>query len=279
MTSPIYPCLWFDGKAEEAAEFYCSVFKNSILQDKNDLVVMFELAGQQFMALNGGPEFVPNPSVSFYFVGESLEEINEAWEKLQDGGKVLMDIDTYDWSERYGWIQDKYGFSWQLTLGTWTDSSRSVFPVLMFTGEQAGKAEEAMIFYTNVFQDSSILSTHRYTAVDQDVEGTVKFGQFRIGETTFAAMDSSYPHGFEFNEAISFVVECDNQVEIDYFWDMLTDGGEESMCGWLKDRFGVSWQVTPGIFRELMKDHERFQRVIKAFMPMRKMDLETILKA
>ena len=140
MTHQIYPCLWFNGQAKAAAEFYCSVFKNGKILSDTPMVVTFEVNGTKFMGLNGGPQF-------------------------------------------------------------------------------------------------------------------------------------------KFSEAISFVVNCDTQDEIDYYWDKLTEGGEESMCGWLKDKYGVSWQIVPAIIAELMNDPEKAQRVIKAFMNMRKLDIEIMKNA
>jgi predicted 3-demethylubiquinone-9 3-methyltransferase (glyoxalase superfamily) len=140
MNHPVYPCLWFDGQAKVAADFYCSVFKDSKIIGENPMLVMFEVNGSKFMALNAGPEFT-------------------------------------------------------------------------------------------------------------------------------------------FNEAVSFVVNCDTQEEIDHYWSKLTEGGEESRCGWLKDKFGVSWQIVPSNMGELMSDPERAQRVVKAFMGMRKLDMEILNNA
>lgn len=140
MNNQIFPCLWFDGQAKTAAEFYCSVFKNSKITDDTPMVVIFELNGNKFMGLNGGPRF-------------------------------------------------------------------------------------------------------------------------------------------KFDEAVSFVVNCDTQDEIDYYWEKLTEGGQESMCGWLKDKFGVSWQILPAIIAEVMSDPARAERAMKEVMKMRKLDLETIKNA
>jgi predicted 3-demethylubiquinone-9 3-methyltransferase (glyoxalase superfamily) len=140
MKNPIYPCLWFNGQAKEAAEFYCTVFKNSKIISENQMVVIFELNGKKFMALNGGPNF-------------------------------------------------------------------------------------------------------------------------------------------KFTEAVSFVVDCETQEEIDYYWDALTKDGEESMCGWLKDKFGLSWQIVPTILAELMNDPEKGPRVLNAFLKMKKFDIEKLKQA
>lgn len=278
MKNPIYPCLWFDGKAKEVAEFYCSVFKDSKITTENPMVVTFESSGQKFMCLNGGPQFQMNPSTSFFVVCETEAEIDAAWNLLLKEGSVLMALDKYEWSEKYGWVQDKFGLNWQLSFGKLVDVEQKFTPTLMFTESVHGKAEEAINFYTSVFKNSDIVGILRYTEDDHDVAGTVKHAQFRLNKNVFMAMDSGLAKGFGFNEAVSFVVECENQEEIDYFWNRLTEGGEESRCGWLKDKYGVSWQIIPDILQELMSDSEKAPRVVQAFMKMKKFNIEELLK-
>jgi len=279
MNNPIYPCLWFDGEAEAAANFYCSVFKDSKITLSTPLVVEFNLNGEKFMGLNGGSTFKKNPSISFFVLCETEEETNETWDKLTEGGSVLMPIDTYPWSERYGWVQDRFGVSWQLYLGQMKDVGQKFTPSFMFVKEQSGKAEEAIRFYTSIFKNSSINGVSKYTAEDADVEGYVKHAQFRLSDQVFMAMDSSGEHEFSFNEGISIVVACDTQKEIDYYWDKLSEDGEESVCGWLKDQFGVSWQIVPTVLEELMSDPVKFERVMQAVMKMKKLDIQTMLDA
>jgi len=269
MKNQMYPCLWFDGKAKEAAEFYCSVFDHSEVTSENQTVVTFEAAGQKFMCLNGGPQFTINPSISFYVICETENEIDQAWEKMANGGKVLMELNKYPWSEKYGWIQDRFGANWQLTLGNSGEVGQKFSPVLMFTGKQAGNAEKAIQFYTHIFDESSVKAIHRYTAEERDVEGTIKHAQFRLNGQVFMAMDSSFPHGFGFNEALSLVVLCETQEEIDYYWEKLSALPEAEQCGWLKDQFGVSWQIVPAVLEKLMSDPDRSQRVVDAFMQMK----------
>ncbi|MBD0333656.1 MAG: VOC family protein, partial [Chitinophagaceae bacterium] len=172
MKNKIYPCLWFDGNAKEAATFYCTVFTDSQIKADTPLVVTFESAGQKFMCLNGGPQFTFNPSISFFVLCETEEEIDKSWNILMEDGSALMVLDKYDWSEKYGWVQDRYGISWQLSLGKMQDVGQKFTPTLMFTGEQHGKAEEAIHFYTSVFKDSNINGILRYSKDDNDVEGT-----------------------------------------------------------------------------------------------------------
>lgn len=140
MKNEIYLCLWFDGNAKEAADFYCSIFENSKITSANPMVVMFELNGKKIMGLNGGPQF-------------------------------------------------------------------------------------------------------------------------------------------KFNGSTSIVVNCDSQEEIDYFWSKLTDCGEEGNCGWLKDKFGFSWQIVPTILNKLLSNPEKSQRVVQAFMQMKKFDIDTLINA
>lgn len=279
MKKSIYPCLWFDGKAKEAANFYTSVFNRSKITSGNDIVVTFESSGQKFMCLNGGPQFVINPSISFFVVCETPEEVDAAWSKLVDGGSVLMALGKYDWSEKYGWVQDRFGVNWQLSYGKMEDVGQKFTPTLMFTGRRHGKAEEAVHHYTSVFRNSSIVGIMKYSDNDTDVEGTVKHAQFKLGDNVFMAMDSSMDHEFSFNEGISLVVECENQQEIDYFWDTLTREGEESMCGWLKDKYGVSWQIIPEVLNQLMSDPERSGAVAQAFLQMKKFDIAKLMQA
>ena len=279
MTTEIYPCLWFDGKAKEAAELYCSVFKNSKITVDTPMVVNFELAGQKFMGLNGGPTHVPNPSISFFVVCETADEIEQAWKKLVEGGNVLMPLDKYEWSEQYGWVQDKYGINWQLALGKLEEVGQKFTPTLMFTNQQAGQAEVAIHFYTSVFDNSSVVGILKYDANDNEVAGTVKHAQFKLGQQVFMAMDSSMAHPFSFNEGISLVVNCQTQEEIDYYWDKLTEGGREDRCGWLKDKYGVCWQIVPVILGKLMSDPEKAPRVTQAFLQMTKFDIEKLVNA
>lgn len=279
MKNKIYPCLWFDGQAKEAAGLYASAFNDFRITSESPMVVSFELAGQKFMALNGGPMFAPTPAVSFFAVCDTTAEMERAWERLSAGGEVLMPLDKYPWSEQYGWVQDRFGVSWQLSLGKLEEVGQKFTPSLMFTNQQAGKAEEAITFYTGIFPGSSVVGVLRYDARDGDVEGTVKHAQFKLGQQVFMAMDSSLPHSFSFTEGVSLVVTCETQEEIDYYWSRLTEGGQESRCGWLKDRYGVSWQVVPAVLGELMSDPERAPRVVQAFMEMSKLDIAQLRNA
>ena len=279
MSHPIFPCLWFDGKAREAADFYGSVFAGTKIISENPIVVTIESFGQKFMLLNGGPFFTLNPAISFYVICETVSEVEQTWQKLVEGGQVLMPLDTWPWSEKYGWVQDKFGVSWQLSAGKLESVGQKFTPVLMFTQQYAGKAEQAIEFYTSTFGNSPVIGIMRYSADDPDVEGTIKHAQFKINNQVFMAMDSSLGHAFCFNEAISLVLECDTQEEIDYYWEKLSAVPEAEQCGWLKDQYGISWQIVPKILEQLMNDPSRSQRVMNAFMQMKKFDIAKLLEA
>lgn len=280
MKHNIYPCIWFDNQGKEAATFYCEVFHDTEIKSSMPMVTMFSIKGKSFMALDGGPTFRPNPAISFFVICQTEAEINHAWAKLSEGGQALMPLNTYPWSKKYGWIQDKYGVSWQLSLGLSGQDKADVFPALMFTGNQNGNAEKAINFYTSLFENSSVDLISRYEPGDGDIAGHIKHAQFTINGYRMAAMDSAFPHRFNFNEGVSIVVNCDTQKEIDFYWLNLTDGGKESMCGWCQDAFGVWWQIVPAILLEQwMSDPKTAPKVMEAFMKMKKFDIETLRKA
>ena len=276
MISPVFPCLWFDGKAKEAAELYCSVFKNSVITAKTPLVVTFELDGKKIMALNGGPMFTINPSISLYVNCDSADEVDRIWNVLIQGGSAYLPLDTYPWSERYGWLRDKFGMTWQIFSTGSHNGEFNIATSLLFTNRRFGMAEAALNHYRNIFTDSATDVLVHYPEGDPNA-GKVMFSGFRLNEGCMVAMDGPGDHDYTFNEAVSLVVECDTQQEIDYYWEKLTEGGEESMCGWLKDKFGVSWQVVPKILAHLMTDPEKAPKAIAAFSQMRKFEIDKLL--
>jgi predicted 3-demethylubiquinone-9 3-methyltransferase (glyoxalase superfamily) len=301
----IVPHLWFDKEAKEAAKFYTSVFPKSKIISTSMLtdtpsgdtdVVSFEIWGHRFMSISAGPLFKFNPSVSFIVNFDPLlfgssptadkearEKIDIVWNKLAEGGQVLMPIDKYPFSERYGWVQDKYGVSWQLMLTDPAGEPRpAIIPSIMFVGSKCGKAEEAINFYCSVFKNSKVGAMHRY-GKDQapDKEGTIMFADFQLEDTWLAAMDSAQQHKFDFNEAISFMVECNDQHEIDHYWKKLSAVPEAEQCGWLKDKYGLSWQITPADMEEMLSKgtREQIDRVTQAFMPMKKLNIAKLQEA
>ncbi len=287
----ITPHLWFDTQAKEAAEFYTSLFKDSEIANVTTLrdtpsgdcdIVSFALAGQPFQAISAGPLFAFNPSISFRVDCATHDEVDDLWNRLIEGGQALMPLDTYPFSQRYGWLQDRFGLSWQLTY-TDGEIAQKIVPMLMFVGDICGKTEEAIGFYASVFESAEVVGEIlRYSAgAEPDAENSVQQATFTLDGYHFAAMDSAHEHNFSFNEAISLMVHCDTQAEIDHYWERLSAVPESEQCGWLKDRFGVSWQIVPRAMDAMMRsaDEETLARVTESFLAMKKFDLAELERA
>ena len=304
-TPRIIPHLWFDKEAKDAAGFYASVFPGSKILYASKLdgtpsgevdIVSFELWGRRFEAISAGPLFKFNPSISFIVnydpllfgtgasaADEARSALDRAWTKLSEGGSALMPLGPYPFSERFGWVRDRYGLTWQLMLTRPEGDPRPpILPSLLFSDANAGKAESALEHYLSAFPDSERGALRRYgPGQAPNREGTVMFSDFRLGDTWLAAMDSGIPHGFGFNEAVSLMVSCEDQAEIDHYWAKLSAVPEAEQCGWLKDRFGVSWQVVPAAMHEMLRKGSREQigRVTEAFLKMKKFDLAELRRA
>lgn len=289
MSQKIVPHLWFDKEAKEAAEFYVSIFPNSIVTRLTTIydtpsgdcdIVAFELSGYEFMAISAGPLFQINPSISFSAFFKTKEEVDRLWDKLIDEGKALMEIGAYSWSDRYGWIQDRYGVTWQIMRVD--EVVQPIVPHLMFTRDMYGRAEEAMWFYTSVFTDAKLGDIFRYgTEQKPEKDGNIAHAWLTLEGQQFSIAESVQEHEFTFNEAVSFIVKCDTQEEIDLYWEKLSAVPEAEQCGWLKDKYGVSWQIVPRVMDEMMgsDDPEKIARVTQAFLKMKKFDLAELERA
>lgn len=291
--------LWFDKQAREAAEFYVSLLPDSRVTSVITLsgtpsgdcdLVSFQLAGMPFMAISAGPLFHFNPSVSFQITCPTTEEVDALWQQLSPVAKVLIPVGTYPFSARYGWIEDRFGLSWQVRHAPEGTAGQRIVPTLMFVGDVCGKAEEAINFYASVCSGApertpgaskaDVLA--RYGKGEQpNQEGAVRYAHFSLFGQEFAAMDSALDRTSRFNEAISFLIPCDTQEEIDYFSGQLSADPKAEQCGWLKDKYGLSWQVAPAIMRELMgsNDKKSVERVTQAFLKMKRFDIAALQRA
>lgn len=289
----IIPHLWYDKEAKQAAEFYVKTFgENSKITHTSTIhdtpsggcdIVSFDILGFSFMAISAGPVFKLNPAISFHVICETKEHVDELWAELSKGGKSLMEIGEYPFSKRYGWVEDRYGLSWQLIYVEETKDDQRIKPVLMFTQDLVGNVKEAINFYVEVFKNApnaggatEVRGMMQYNkGEDPDKEGTVRYVDFSLLGIAMGAMDSAQKHEFKLNEAISLLVSCDSQEEIDYYWKKLSAVKEAEQCGWLKDKFGVSWQIHPKIMDEMMTrgTPEQIARVTQAFMQMKKFDI------
>jgi predicted 3-demethylubiquinone-9 3-methyltransferase (glyoxalase superfamily) len=283
----IRPHLWFDKQAIEAAEFYAAAFgQNSGVKNVTTIgdtpsgsvdIVTFDILGYEIEAISAGPMFKINPSISFHIKCKTVEEVEEIWNHLSPGGTALMELGEYPFSKRYGWIQDKFGVSWQV-IHTKGDFEQRIMPALLFTQDVCGRAEEAVNYYASVFSKSDAQVIERYGKSEQpDQEGTVKYAEFSLAGEEFAAMDSAYAHDFTFNEAVSLIVNCKDQEEIDYFWEKLSAVPEAEQCGWIKDKFGVSWQIVPENMDELMGKNP--EKTTPVMLEMKKIIIADLEKA
>jgi predicted 3-demethylubiquinone-9 3-methyltransferase (glyoxalase superfamily) len=287
----IVPHLWYDKEAKEAALFYISLFEKSKLLKVTEIkntpsgnaeIVSFELEGQKFEAISAGPYFKFNPSISLMVACYSVDEVNAKWKALSEGGTELMPLGEYPFSKWYCWVQDRYGLSWQLMLIDKGQSIQKITPNLLFSKEACGKAEEAIKYYADVFEGSEIGMISRYGEGEASTENAkINYASFKLSGMDFSAMDNAYDADFSFNEAFSLIVNCENQQEIDYFWDKLSAFPEAEQCGWVKDKFGLSWQIVPDVLNEMLKsnDREKYQRVTEAILKMKKLDIEVLQKA
>lgn len=270
----IIPAIWFDQDAREAFEYYTGIFPSGTISGSSPVVTEASLLGVNFVGINGGPLHKPNPSISFMVTCEDRQEVDAIWNAMSGAGITLMPLDSYPWSPYYGWIQDKYGVSWQLYLGNLQDTNgQRIVPTLMYCGPQQGNCRSALDFYQSLFRDYKSQGILLYT--DGAVKDQVQHTQFIANGFTLMAMDSGIPQPFTFTEGISLTVICKDQQEIDYYWDKITHDGSEDMCGWCKDPYGVSWQIVPANMEQYMKN----PAAVTALMQMKKIIIKDLEQA
>lgn len=291
----IVPNIWNRRQAENAGEFYAKAFtgassriesrypETGLLDFQRDfageaLTVGVDIpdpAGEKFhlSLINAGEEFSPNPSISFMLnfdpvlfgsASAAQERLESTWAALGARGKVLMPLGEYPFSALYGWVEDRYGVSWQLALGDGTAEARPyVIPVIMFGGDAQNRAAEALDFYSSVFDDAQQGAKFAYgAATGPATADALMFAELRVGEQWFAVIDSGVEQDFSFTCGVSFEVQCADQAEIDRLWNALSAAPEAEQCGWLADKFGVSWQIVPANMGELMSHEGAFERML-----------------
>ena len=284
--------LWMEDRIEEAVDHYVSLFPGASIDDRlfyneagqeihghepgSPMTIDFTIAGRSLVALEGGPYVKMNPSVSLAIDCPSRAEADRMWEALSPDANVHMDLGEYEWSPHYAWLDDRFGTSWQISYGgDQAPAELTVTPVILFTGEVLGRAEEAINFWTGVFPDSGLgpifhfEGDERRSSVDKPL---VLWAEFTLAGEKYRVMESPQEHAFEFNDAFSFLVEVEDEAENDRYWEALSGGVSEGPCGWLKDRFGLAWQVAPIRLQEMLRDGtpEQAVRVTDCFMKMPK---------
>lgn len=286
----IVPFLWFDRQARQAAEFYKSCFGKVEITSTytiNDTpsgeveIISLSIFDFEFQFMSAGPDFKLNPSISYHVSCTTPEEVDAIWSKISVGGNILMELGSYPFSSRYGWVEDKFGVSWQIICTEEHNSKSRITPIIMFVGDVCGKAEDAVLLYTSIFKNSSVGNFFRYTDSElPDKAGSVKYVPFELEHIAFGAMDSAHKHKFSFSEATSFLINCTDQAEIDYYWERLSADTNAEQCGWLKDKYGVSWQVAPEDIEKYFKgSKEKLAKLYDVLFEMKKIDIEALDRA
>ncbi|PJJ43985.1 putative 3-demethylubiquinone-9 3-methyltransferase (glyoxalase superfamily) [Glutamicibacter mysorens] len=275
--------LWMQGNADEAGEFYARALPEATTEIESrypsegllefqqplagkPLTVSLWVRGTKITLINAGQEFKPNPSISIILVFNTgqRESLDATWSALMEGGAALMPLDAYPFSTRYGWVNDKYGVSWQLMeTSELVEPRASVIPSLMFGGAAQNRAAEAIEFYGQVLGAKLDSAVPYGEPTESATAEALMYAQFTLGADCVAAMDSGVPQDFSFTPGVSLEWPCDGQAEIDRVWDALSAVPEAEACGWLTDKFGVSWQIVPSNMGELMERPGAFENMLK----------------
>lgn len=286
----IIPSIWCSGNADEMAEFYSAALPAARIAQTEKypseglpefqrsmagktITIDLEVGRYRLNLLNGGDEFAPNPSISFMldFDGtrgdegdDARAELDRTWAMLADDGEVMIPLGEYPYSPWYGWVQDRFGVSWQLMLANPGGAPRPpVVPSLMFCGANQNRADDALTTYAEVFGGTRGTTAAYAEPTGPAGAGAVMFGDVELAGQWFAAMDSGTEQDFTFSEGISLIVQCDSQDEIDRFWNVLSQDPAAEQCGWCRDAFGVSWQVVPKNIGELLKAPGAFPAMLQ----------------
>ena len=287
----LLPTIWFNGTAPEAADFYCQTFTSAqILSSSNypseglpagqeelaqqPMLIELEIDGFRIQLLNADDHFSPNPSISFMVNFNPADHadpraaIDELWAKLSQDGTVLMPLESYDFSDYYGWCADRYGVSWQLILRPADQPKRPLIqPAMLFTDPAQGKAGAASEKYVKVLRRLGPSSVGYRVNYPDDPE-SILYAEAQIAGEHFIVMDSNVDHDFGFTPGFSFTLLCSGQDEIDAIWQDLA--AVEQPCGWCQDEFGVSWQVIPDNMEQLMSKPGAYERL----MQMKKIEIK-----
>jgi predicted 3-demethylubiquinone-9 3-methyltransferase (glyoxalase superfamily) len=291
----IVPHIWINRVADDATDFYLSALPDTTVVDRwtypteglldfqqefagQPLTVEFDIAGYRLAMINAGDEFTPTPAISFFLNFDPSQrddargDLDRTWARLTEGGQILMELGEYPFSPHYGWVADRYGVNWQLMLTDPEGDPRPfVVPNLMFCGPAQNKAHEAVDFYASVFPEASVgTRVHYDEATGPVTTDSVVFSEFQIRGEWLTAMDSAVEQPFTFTPGISLLFNARGQEEIDRLWSALSANPEFEQCGWLQDRYGVSWQIAPDNLNQLLERPGAYQKL----MDMKKIVIE-----
>lgn len=282
--------LCFNDQAEEAVKFYTSVFDQSEITREirypmpngESVAYDFTIENQTFSAFNGGTDFKMNPSFSLMISLDTAEEVDALYTELAKGGKDLMPLDSYPFSDRYAWVEDQFGLSWQIMLAPDVPANHKVRVSLLFAGQYCGQAEQALKDYATIFQKGEPGQINYYQEGEaRDDRARVNYAELNIGDQQLVFMDHGFGSDEEFSEAISFLIVAGAQSEVDYYWEKLSADEKAESMGWLKDSHGISWQVVPQAYLQIMETatEEQKKRVLDVLFKMKKMDVARLENA
>lgn len=280
MTTKIVPNIWCNGNARELAEFYSEVFRNTRITGSQqyptdglpdfhkdmagkDVTVEIEIVGLPITLINADDTFRPNPTLGFMVnfdpaqFTDAEEYLNQSYELLKEGGRVLMELGEYPFSKRYAWVEDRAGVSWQLIMTRPENDPRPhIIPAFMFCGEAQSKCAEAVDYWCETIPGSQAGRRVPYPHNNE-----VMFSEFQLAGQWFTAMDSGVPQDFSFVGGVALLINAKDQEEIDYLWSKLAE--QEQPCGWCVDKFGVAWEIIPENFGELMQHPDSYQAMME----------------
>lgn len=285
----IVPHAWCNHTNEAAAELYCAALPNTSVISTvyypttglnesqqsfagEPVITELDVSGFRFALINAGDAFRPTPALNLMLnfdpaqMQDAEAQLRRTWNTfMQAGAKELMPLGEYDFSPLYAWVEDPYGVSWQLMLTNPAGEPRPfVIPSFLFCGPAQNQAQRAIETYMRVLPDSkmgNLVPWHEATGPAK--AGSVLFADFQLCGQWFSAMDSGAETEFTFTPGMSLMLLCDTQEEIDAAWEQLSAVPESEQCGWLIDEFGVSWQIAPTHFQQLLQKPGAFQNMMQ----------------
>lgn len=284
---PIIPHLWYDTEAKEAVAFYVDLFGGKLdwtytitdTPSGDSDLIQFQLGDMTLAAISAGPYFKLNESMSLMVNVASKDEVTRLYQALSEGGRVLMPLGEYPFSPYYVWLEDRFGLSWQLSYAPDLDNSYQFDICLLFSQDQVGLAQPMLDYYKDKLPQASVGQLSYYGEGEAAVEAAkLNYAELLVAGQKMIVMDHGYGGEASFNEAFSLMVYVDSQDELNFYYDLLSAVPEAEMCGWVKDQFGISWQIVPRILMEAYDtaSPEQIKAVNAAVMTMKRLDFATI---
>lgn len=284
---PIIPHLWYDTEAKEAVAFYVDLFGGKLdwtytitdTPSGDSDLIQFQLGDMTLAAISAGPYFKLNESMSLMVNVASKDEVTRLYQALSEGGRVLMPLGEYPFSPYYVWLEDRFGLSWQLSYAPDLDKPYQFDICLLFSQEQVGLAQPMLDYYKDKLPQASVGQLSYYGEGEAAVEAAkLNYAELLIAGQKMIVMDHGYGGEASFNEAFSLMVYVDSQDELNFYYDLLSAVPEAEMCGWVKDQFGISWQIVPRMLMEAYDtaSPETVKAVNDAVLQMRRLDFDQI---